>query len=318
MSQTPPSLDDFEPPPPTSRRRKRKKSAPGVAVASLVCGIFGLCCFPSGLLALILGIIGLTKTGSPETSNGRGLAIAGTVLGGVSILVAPLMIAILLPALGASRRTARMMQNSTQLRAVHQGMITFGNSNKNRYPGLNSRGQFLIDSESTTGNSGDGSTPEARMWILLDGQFFTSEYAISPNETDTKITPYAGSGAVKASDYSYALLGLETGGMTSDGKAHEVNPNSAGRVAEWQANLSSQAAVIADRNTGSNNTASVQSVNTTTPGEWRGSVVWNDNRVAVENSHVVPNTRYGSGQSNAQDNLFQNETNGNDALMVHD
>ncbi|MFN3166477.1 MAG: DUF4190 domain-containing protein [Phycisphaeraceae bacterium] len=315
MSQTPPPLEDFEPPPPVGRRR-RKKSAPGVAVASLICGIFGLCCFPSGIFALILGIVGLSKTGSPETSNGRGLAIAGTVLGGLSILMAPLMIAILLPALGASRRTARLMQNSTQLRGIHMGMTTFANSNKNNFPGLDSKGLILIDSDQNTGNSGDGSTPQARMWILLRGSYFTPEYAISPAETDASITAYSGSGAVKPTDYSYALLDFETGSMT--GNAYTVNPNSAGRVSEWKSTMSSRAVVICDRNTGTNNDASVTSVFTGTPGEWRGGVVWNDNRVAVENSHVVADTKYASGTLNPQDNLYRDETAGNDALLSHD
>ena len=57
----------------------------GLAVASLVCGIF--VCFPflSGFLALITGLIALAVTRNP-TIRGRGLAIAGLVLGSLSLV----------------------------------------------------------------------------------------------------------------------------------------------------------------------------------------------------------------------------------------
>ena len=57
----------------------------------------------------------------------------------VVISIIALLIAILLPALGAARRTARRMQNSTQLRGIHQGLVTFANSNKNNFAGLDSK-----------------------------------------------------------------------------------------------------------------------------------------------------------------------------------
>ncbi|MGB1126504.1 MAG: type II secretion system protein, partial [Phycisphaeraceae bacterium] len=56
----------------------------------------------------------------------------------VVISIIALLIAILLPALGAARRTARRMQSSTQLRGIHQGLVTYANSNKNNFAGLDS------------------------------------------------------------------------------------------------------------------------------------------------------------------------------------
>ncbi|MEV7971692.1 DUF4190 domain-containing protein [Cellulomonas sp. NPDC089187] len=62
----------------------------GVALASLITGVLG-----TGPVALVLGIIGLKRTG-PGQKGGRGFAIAGTVLGGLGmlgwIIVAILMI----------------------------------------------------------------------------------------------------------------------------------------------------------------------------------------------------------------------------------
>ncbi len=48
----------------------------------------------------------------------------------VVISIIALLIGILLPALGAARRTARQLTNSTQLRGIHQGWVTFAQSNK--------------------------------------------------------------------------------------------------------------------------------------------------------------------------------------------
>ena len=63
---------------------QRKTS--GAAIASLVFGILGCVPFITGLLAVILGIVGIGKTKDPRYS-GRGLAIAGLILGLLSIVL---------------------------------------------------------------------------------------------------------------------------------------------------------------------------------------------------------------------------------------
>jgi hypothetical protein len=50
------------------------------ALMSLICGIVGCVPFITSLLAVILGIVGIKKTSDPRYS-GRGLAIAGLILG---------------------------------------------------------------------------------------------------------------------------------------------------------------------------------------------------------------------------------------------
>ena len=47
----------------------------------------------------------------------------------VVISIIALLIGILLPALGAARRTARQMQNSTQVRGIHTGLVLFSQGN---------------------------------------------------------------------------------------------------------------------------------------------------------------------------------------------
>jgi len=295
------------------------ESTPGLAIAALICGIVGFCFFPLAIVALILGIIAMSNM--RENQPGRGMALAGTILGGVGLAlgIVAVLIAILLPALGAARRTARNMQNSTQLRGIHQGLITYANSNKGYLPGIYSNGEVLADG-ALTGNSGDGNTPQARYWMMFDGDYFTPEYAISPSE-NAPIYPYPGSGPVAADHYSYAMLSFGKTGSASvvnpgDPPTYPLDPYSAGRAGEWSQTLNSQAIVASDRNTGSNTSTDIQSIHTSTPGQWSGSVLWNDNHVAFETTHQFQ-TKYGNGTMNMQDHLFEDE-NGSDALMDWD
>lgn len=62
-----------------------RKGTNGPAVASLVLGILGCVPLITGILAVLLGIVGLRKTRDPMV-GGRGLAIAGLVLGAISII----------------------------------------------------------------------------------------------------------------------------------------------------------------------------------------------------------------------------------------
>ena len=280
--------------------------SPGLAIAALVCGILAFCIPLLGIVAVIMGVMFLSQT--RDGRPGRGMAMAGTICGGFGLVINLLLvIAILLPALGASRRTAQRMQNSTQLRGIHQGLVTFANSNKNNFAGLDSRGDILADGV-YTGNSGDGSTPQARLWILLTGDFFTPEYAISPSETDPAIMQWFGSGPVTENNNSYAWLSFDAIGSS-------VDPATAGRAAEWSQSLNSQAIVLSDRNIGSNATTSVDSIHSLSPGSWRGSVLWNDNHVGFEPSHFFE-TRYANGSLNFGDNIFDDDgTGGFDAVM---
>ena len=59
----------------------------GLAIASLVCAIVGfLGCLPSAIAGLVMGILYLRK----KNTEGRGLAIAGIVVGSVSTFISAL------------------------------------------------------------------------------------------------------------------------------------------------------------------------------------------------------------------------------------
>jgi rRNA maturation protein Nop10 len=74
------------PPPPFPGAAQKQQS---LAVASLICGILSPCCFGllTGIPAVILGFMAINREKSnPELYGGRGMAIAGIILGGVGFL----------------------------------------------------------------------------------------------------------------------------------------------------------------------------------------------------------------------------------------
>ena len=214
----------------------------------------------------------------------------------VVISIIALLIGILLPALGAARRTARQMQNSTQVRGIHTGLVLFSQGNNTYYPGATSIGQM-----GSIVNPNDGAFVEIRFQELLDDNYFTGEYAISPSETKTRWT----TGLVTTANYSYALLRVANLGVPG-----------ADRSAEWRDTSNSEAPIISDRAKDNNGTINVGTVGTPTTqiksvhtnptantNEWRGSVGFNDNHVTFEATHNQLDTQY-KDTSTIDDNLF--------------
>jgi hypothetical protein len=77
------------------------------AIISLICGLLGCIPFVTGLAAVILGIVGIKKTKDPMV-KGRGLAIAGLVLGGLSIAGWAISLPIALVVLTKTAEPARL------------------------------------------------------------------------------------------------------------------------------------------------------------------------------------------------------------------
>ena len=81
MTQVPPEAPSSPPPagPKTS----------GLAIASLICGIAGICTGGvGGIVGIILGIVALKKIGaSGGAMGGRGLAIAAIIVGAVTLVI---------------------------------------------------------------------------------------------------------------------------------------------------------------------------------------------------------------------------------------
>ena len=229
----------------------------------------------------------------------------------VLIVVLLMLMSLVMPTSYASRTTSRKMQNATQLRGIHQGMVIYAQSNREWYPGLKPDG--------TNGNLSVGN----RLLLLLDIDAFTPEYIINPHEYGSK-TEWQPSTPLTTDHYSYAMLQV---------------PDKGARRDEWRETLNTQAVVLSDRNTGtadaptsifsdgtavrssssgrgfscscSSRQTSQSSYNYT---GWAGGVVRNDNSTGFETTHLL-DLKYDKVETK-DDHLF--ETAGeDDAYLIY-
>ena len=130
MTDSPPPMQvDYEPPQP------RPSNALGIA--SLVCGC--LLCIPllPGLAAVILGIFGIRQSRGGH-STGKGLSIAGLILGCLNIVgwlaYFGLIAAVMFPSLSRARETANRVKCASQMRSLGQAMLLYANENRGVFP----------------------------------------------------------------------------------------------------------------------------------------------------------------------------------------
>jgi prepilin-type N-terminal cleavage/methylation domain-containing protein len=216
----------------------------------------------------------------------------------VVISIIALLIGILLPALGAARRTANQMKNSSQLRGIHQGLVIHSQSNNFFGAGLDSGGAVLTNithygayAVGAASGRSSGIDPASRMFILLDQKFFSGDLMLNPQDSLVKWS----TGAVTTANYSYAWSRIGTGS--------NVTSLDAGRVSEWKDNANSQAVFGGDRWINGTGANSLRSVWTTNDNEWKGNIVWGDNHAEFVQTAGAFATRY-LGYANTSDGLF--------------
>ena len=234
----------------------------------------------------------------------------------VVISIIALLIGILLPALGAARKTARQMQNSTQLRGIHQAMVTFAQSNKFWLPGATNTGRV----NGTAGTDGNDSRRDAAIGVLQNDDYFTPEYTIAPGETDPTVTGDFDVLGNASDNGSYAVLDFAQDSATGG------NLSILGQL-EWRDTLTTTAVILSDRHyeTGTDNSTDVGPQGTDTQPDsiwavnddtWQGSVLFNDNHVTFEISHKEFLTKYGEVINDEDDNLFVAD-GPDDALLIY-
>ncbi|MEM9420235.1 MAG: prepilin-type N-terminal cleavage/methylation domain-containing protein [Planctomycetota bacterium] len=242
----------------------------------------------------------------------------------VVISIIALLIGILLPALGAARRTARQMASNTQIRGIHQGMVTFAQENKTGgndgfFPGLDPDGT-LHPGEPAIVNQSFGGTPSLptnTIALLLNRNYIPPEYCNNP--ADTRISPISISDnppAVSDFNFSYAMIELHDGPPGAN--PGTIKPDRA-RAAEWKETLNTAAPVISDKNTGGLDTTISSVWTEQNSGDWRGGIARNDNSTEFSTSEIVEQTKYGNNAVTEEDNLFIEDGDGvvdADAAMV--
>ena len=222
----------------------------------------------------------------------------------ISVAIAVLVLigagAVLLPSLGRHNHGHHHMRSSTQIRGIHQAMVMYAAGNVHDgveyFPGTAGKDQLV-----------DGGRVAGRMQILIDDNYFTPEYMVAPR--DTAITEAKAGAKITARNYSYALLSIEQPGR---------------RRAEWTTTLNSDAPAVADRNTGSDTQANINSLRSNRPGTWEGAVAWNDNHVTHETDAQVDTemghfqyTNPSTAVVTQDDHLFE-AAGPDDAYLVHD
>jgi len=109
----------------------------GLAIASLVCGFLGFLLLP-GLFGVVFGIMALRQiNASGGTVGGKGLAIGGLVLSGITIaatVVILLMASMLLPALGKAKGKANRIKCVNNLSNIGKAHFGFAIDNDERLP----------------------------------------------------------------------------------------------------------------------------------------------------------------------------------------
>ncbi len=118
-----------------------QKKTLGLAIASLVLGCFfwiPLLGLLFGLAALIMGIIALVQINKNKVQlKGEGMAIAGIVMGALSVLMIPfvaLLAAIAIPNLLRARLNANEAMTQAQIRSVSTALEMYAIDNDAIYP----------------------------------------------------------------------------------------------------------------------------------------------------------------------------------------
>jgi len=241
----------------------------------------------------------------------------------VVISIIALLIAILLPALGAARRSAQALQSNTQIRGIQQGMFIYAQSNKNLYPGMDRLSRDPVeafthaqDIDTFTGDGAQaGAVVQARYIICLNNDLFTPDYLVSPLEINPEIKPWEDDGTFyngNSKMHSYALSRIK----------RSNNDTSPGRAFEWQATASASSIVVSDRlytNSGSgapalpNDASTHYSIRSSDqPGTWSGGISFNDNHTESFNtSEIEVQLSYAGIKTDGPDNIFSAAQVGN-------
>ena len=113
----------------------------GWAITSLITGLLSFCLPAVGsILAIVTGIIGINRSRDPRI-GGRGLSIAGLVLGSITLVfVTPVVISMLVsgsylfPGITAARQRADQVKCAANLRQIGSALQTYARSHDDRYP----------------------------------------------------------------------------------------------------------------------------------------------------------------------------------------
>jgi prepilin-type processing-associated H-X9-DG protein len=106
----------------------------GLAIASLICGIVSLpTCGLAGVAGVIMGVIAINQIRKSNGAlKGNGLALAGTIISILFLLMLP--VALLLPALAKAKQRAQTIQCLNNMRQLALGARMYSQEHQNHFP----------------------------------------------------------------------------------------------------------------------------------------------------------------------------------------
>lgn len=218
----------------------------------------------------------------------------------VVISIIALLIAILLPALGAARESARRMQNNVNLRSLHQATVIYAEENKGYYQGLTSSGEVMTtaqleaDASVPAGTFAllNGTSVAPRFAVLAYQGVVASEHLISPQDTD-RVAWKGNPDLFTHQNISYAMLEI----YVDDSPSRKA----------WRNDLSSRTPINSDRSTYDAGGPSTVGESLWSEEIWQGGVAWNDGHTTFESSPEVGSTSL-AGIDIEEDNLIDGTT----------
>ena len=129
---TPPPITPTSPGTAAAAREKTS----GLAITSLVLGVLGLfTCGVTALVGLILGIVALVKIkNSQGRLSGNGIAIAGTAVSAIFLLMVPIFAAMMLPAFAKARSRAQTINCVNNMKQLALAVKIYSGDNNDQLP----------------------------------------------------------------------------------------------------------------------------------------------------------------------------------------
>jgi hypothetical protein len=180
----------------------------GIAVTSLVLGIMSVTCLGllAGIPAVILGHTAYRRTRKePEQYGGAGLAIAGFVMGYVSLCTTLVLAGMLLPALAKAKSKAQSIKCVNNLKNVGLAFRIFATDHGDRFP-FNITNQTQVTDMDTV-----------HIFQALSAELGTPALLVCP--ADPAKHPAASMATLTAANISYEV---ETGPEVKESNPQEV------------------------------------------------------------------------------------------------
>lgn len=206
------------------------------------------------------------------------------------------------------------MQCGTQVRGIQQSLVLYSQSNNDFYPGYTADGQddfaALAPAFGSWGSNALTDDDIGKIYaLLLNGEFFTPEYMISPqDDAATQAKGPQFQPVIAPANYSYAML--------------DMNDADSNRRHEWRDTNNSQALVVADPSSDIRPMINVTYHSSAfafknSDSNYEGDIAWNDNHVTFESSALFApgKLKIGDTPNAAALNPFKNKANDGTKLI---